>query len=220
MSEKISVYIVEDYLLSRMNLVCILADKYNILGNFGRAENCLDAMVTQKADIVIMDLGLPLMNGIEATRLIKQKYPDTKVVVFTSYENEDVVKAAVSCGANAYCTKEIDTKCFLNVLDLIKDGALWLDPKIASFAKHMVAQPISTDFGNLYPSRNRHSLTERELSVLKLVTKGRTNPQIAEELCISSNTVKAHVTHIMKKLCVVNRSEVIVKAIKESLIED
>lgn len=219
MKEKISIYIVEDYVLSRMNLVCMLADKFNILGHFGTAESCIDAMREKQANIVIMDLGLPKMNGIEATNRLKLHFPDTKVVVFTSYENEEVVVAAISGGANAYCTKDINADSLITVLKLVNEGALWLDPKIANVASKILPKPNSTDFGNLYTNKKGTAiLTERENEVLSLIVQGKSNPQIAKEFVISVNTAKAHVCHIIKKFSVTNRSEVIAKAIREGLI--
>lgn len=221
MSKKITVYIVEDYVLSRMNLVCTLADKFEVLGHFKTAEECIDAICEKPSDIVIMDIGLPMMNGIEATKRIKLHFPDTKVVIFSSYEEIEVIKAALSCGSNAYCTKEMDLNSLPTILNIVNDGALWLDPKIAKTMNEIVPKPISTDFRNLYPKKKLcANLTEREREVLELIVLGKTNPQIAEAFFISKNTAKAHVCHIMKKLCVTNRFEVIAKALKDGLVDN
>lgn len=206
--KKISVYIVEDYPLSRLDLLLELRQNCNILGSFACAEDCLEQMKIQPADVVIMDLNLSGMNGVEATKFIKCHFPQTKVVAYSNHDETKIVMSMIYSGASAYLTKETKLKLPL-VIEIINAGVLLLDAKVAmSIKEHMPAPCIN----------NSIPLTEREKEVLVQMVDGKMNPEIAKEFFISRNTVKAHVRNIMKKLSAQNRTQAIVKAIKTGLI--
>ncbi len=206
--KKVSVYIVENYPLSRFDLVFELKRKFNVLGSFSCAEDCIEMMKYKPVDIVIMDLNLSGMNGIEATQFIKTHYPKTKVVAYSNHEDTKIVMSLISNGASAYLTKETKLKLPL-VLDLVNAGVLLLDAKVAdSMRAYLPPAYLSQGV----------QLTEREKEVLDKMAEGKLNPQIAEEFVISRNTVKAHVCSIMKKLSAQNRTQAIVKAIKIGLL--
>ncbi len=221
LQKKISVYIVEDYLLIRKSLLHILKkdDDLNILGDFESAEDFFYAFDKEPSDIVIMDLGLPGMNGLESTRIIKEKSPSTNVIILTSHSKEEEVLAALSSGASAYCLKDIDANDWSRIIKDVKKGAVWLHPSISYVANKNLPKPNSTDFNNLYTKNFEINLTEREKETLNLVVEGKTNTEIAEELNISTHTAKAHVGNILMKLSVTDRVQAAVKAVRTKIVE-
>ena len=221
-NKRISVYIVEDYLLIRKSLIHLLnkIENIDVLGDFESAELFFEAFQEKQADIVIMDLGLPGINGLDATMQIKQKYPDTKVIILTSHEKEDEVLAALAVGANAYCYKDVEPECWESLLTDVNNGVLWLHPRVSSVVNRAIPQPISTEFGNLYEKADENLiLTDREKETLALVVQGKTNTEIAELLHISSHTAKAHVGSLLSKLAVTDRVQAAVKAVRTRLVD-
>lgn len=219
---KISIYVVEDYFLTRASYRHLLGDVEDIklLGDFETAEECLEAMEKKPADIVLMDLGLPFMNGIEATRIISEKYPETKVIVLTSHENEEEVLACAAIGASGYVLKDVEIETLKKVIRAVNIGALWFDPQIADVTKSVIPKPKSTDINNLYNKKDLKSvLTERELEVLKLISEGKSNVEIGEIMMVSTNTAKAHVGNILSKLSVTDRVQAAVMAVKSDLFK-
>ncbi len=221
-TRKISVYIVEDYLLIRKSLTHALSNYSDIevTGDFDSAEKCLKALEENPADIVIMDLGLPGMNGLEATQLISQRHPETKVIILTSHENNNEVLAAMAMGARAYCLKDTESETIHMIIKQVQDGAFWLHPQISDAALKTVPKPNSTDFNNLYSDAvGCFDLTEREKEVLRLLVDGKSNTEIANEISISTHTAKAHVGNILSKLAVSDRVQAAVKAVRNGIVK-
>jgi len=219
-NNKISIYIVEDYFLTRVSYRRTLeqAEDFEIMGDFESAEECLEAMEKKPADIVLMDLGLPFMNGIEATKIISGKYPQTKVIILTSHETDDEVLACLSSGACGYALKDLDFDTLKKVIRVVNFGAMWFDPQIAAVTKTVFPKPNSTDFDNLYNKNDiKKVLTEREFEVLRLISEGKSNVEIAQIMMVSTNTAKAHVGNILNKLSVSDRVQAAVLAVKANL---
>ena len=218
--EKVKIYIVEDYFLTRVSYRHTLGktEDFELLGDFESAEECLEAMKENPADVVLMDLGLPYMNGIEATRIISSEYPNTKVIILTSHETDEEVLACTASGASGYVLKDLEVEPLRKVIRAVNFGALWFDPQIADVTKSVIPKPNSTDFDNLYDTSDIKSiLTVRELETLKLVSEGKSNVEIAEIMMVSKNTAKAHVGSILSKLSVTDRVQAAVMAVKANL---
>ena len=172
-----------------------------------------------KPDVVLMDLGLAGLNGIEATQKIIESSPNTSVIALTSHDREEEVMATLGAGAKGYCLKDIDPATLAGVIKNVAKGACWLDPGIAKWALNQFPRPKDPSLmaqGTFTDSRAQ--LTERELEVLKLLVAGKSNTEIANELIVSVHTAKAHVCSILQKLCVDDRVQAAVKAIKENII--
>jgi DNA-binding NarL/FixJ family response regulator len=217
----LNVIIVEDYKLTRFGLKATLNEfeGISVVAESENAEDGLKLIEKLKPDVVLMDLGLPGMNGIEATQKVKEVSPDTKIIVLTSHEREEEVIAAMGSGANGYCLKDIDPQSLVNVIIAVGSGAAWIDPGVSKYILNLMPKPESTKIMNSYEiSDARAQLTERELEVLKLLVKGKSNTEIAKELIVSVHTAKAHVCSILQKLCVDDRVQAAVKAIKENII--
>lgn len=219
--EVINVVIVEDYKLTRVGLRSTLNefDNIQVIGEAEDATSGLEIIQKEKPTVVLMDLGLPEMNGIEATQKVKEISPETKVIILTSHDREEEVLAALGSGASAYCLKDIDPNTLASVIKNVAKGACWLDSAVAQVALSLFPKPENTNLQHSAEiSDARAQLTEREFEVLRLLVKGRSNTEIAKELIVSVHTAKAHVCSILQKLCVDDRVQAAVKAIKENII--
>ena len=212
MDKKVSIYIVEDYLLARITCRKAL-EQFNdleIKNDFETAEECIEALEKNPVDVILMDIGLPYMTGMEATKIIKDKHPNTKIIMLTSHDNQEEIISSLASGANAYALKDISVEDLHGAIIDTYKGCIWIHPKIAGI--------INRTFVNakLTP-KDDFNLTSREKEVLVLLTQGLSNTEIAEKLIISSHTAKAHVCNILTKLSVTDRVQAAVKAVKYDL---
>lgn len=217
----ISVIIVEDFKLTRVGLRCALNanEDIKVVAESDNALDGLELIARYNPNIVLMDLGLAGMNGIEATMKIKEMNRDIKVIALTSHDREEEVIASLSAGAMAYCLKDIDPAKLADVIRDVVNGVCWLDPVIAR--KVLDAFPKQETLGILRDKNSeegRVPLTEREFEVLKHLVDGKSNTEIAKELIVSVHTAKAHVCSILQKMCVNDRVQAAVKAVKEGLV--
>ena len=214
---KSNILIVEDHELTRFGLKTAFesCDYIENIYEAESAETALEIVANNKIELIIMDLGLPGMNGIEATKVIKQEHQDTKVVILTSHNDVQEVLNSLKAGANAYCSKEINPKRLTEVVQSVLDGASWFDPSIA----HIVLEAASKfqQEEKVKPEKD-YGLTSRETQILKLITEGYSNNEIANKLFVSINTTKAHVASILQKLEVDDRLQAALKALKERLV--
>lgn len=220
-TKTISVVIIEDFKLTRVGLRCALNANPDI-EVVGECEDAFEGLETVKKtnpDVVLMDLGLPKMNGIEATIKVKEFNPRIKVIALTSHDREEEVLAALSSGATAYCLKDIDPTKLADVVRDVAKGVCWLDPEVAQMALNSFPKVESTRIlSNSMSQEGRVPLTEREYEVLKHLVMGKSNTEIAKELIVSVHTAKAHVCSILQKMCVSDRVQAAVKAVKEGLV--
>ncbi len=214
---KSNILIVEDHELTRFGLKTAF-ESCDFLGEIYEAESAeksLDIVAQNTVDIIVMDLGLPGMNGIEATRRIKEINKEIKIVILTSHNDDQEVLNSLKAGANAYCSKEINPKRLVQVIQSVLDGAAWFDPSIS----HVVLSAATKVQDSLAGKPERdYGLTSRETQILKLITEGYSNIEIANELFVSINTTKAHVASILQKLEVDDRLQAALKALKERLV--
>ncbi|WP_303675265.1 response regulator [Vampirovibrio chlorellavorus] len=219
-SSVIRLVLVEDYKLVRIGLRSVLNEdpRIEVVGEAETGEQGIEMIKSLKPDLVVLDLGLPGMDGIEVTKAIKNFDENIKVVILTSHEVEDEVLAALSAGANAYCLKEITSNRLIEVVKSVFEGAAWLDPAIAGMALEMFSSSSIRPKGNGQAARADLQLTERENQVLTLLVEGKSNSEIADCLSVSVHTAKAHVCSILQKLSVHDRVQAAVKAVKENLV--
>jgi DNA-binding NarL/FixJ family response regulator len=214
---KSKILIVEDHELTRFGLKTAFdsCDWVEVIYEADSAESGIEIVENNKVDLIIMDLGLPGMNGIEATSEIKELNPESKIVILTSHNDTQEVLNSLKAGANAYCSKEINPKRLIQVVQSVLDGASWFDPSIA----HVVLEAAAKSQKNevVTPEKD-YGLTARESQILKLITEGLSNNEIANQLFVSINTTKAHVASILQKLEVDDRLQAALKALKERLV--
>jgi len=212
---KIRLVLVEDYKLIRIGLRMVLSgdSEIEVVGECESGNKGLALVRELCPDIVIVDLGLPDINGFQLTREIRQFNKSIKILVLTSHDTEEEVLEALAAGANAFCLKDIVSERLIEVVKSVCDGAIWLDPRVASHALQ-----VFSDNASKRAFYSRMALTDREREVLRLIVEGMSNSQIARALGISLHTSKAHVCSILQKLSVQDRMQAAVKAVQQSLV--
>lgn len=212
MSETIRVLIADDHTVVRGGLVALLedVDGIEVIGEAADGQEAVLKTRAMKPDVILMDLAMPRKTGIEAIEEIKQENPNARIVVLTSYSDDDKVFAAIKAGALGYLLKETSTQDLLQAIRDVYHGESSLHPAIARKLIRELNRPTS-----LPPSDE--PLTEREAEVLVLVARGLSNQDIADKLIISERTVRTHVSNILSKLHLANRTQAALYALKEGL---
>lgn len=216
-TSKHNILIVEDHELTRFGLKTTFSDVDFIetIYEAPSAKKAYEIVKNNKIDIIIMDLGLPEIDGITAIKNIKDLYKDMKFVVLTSHNDKKDVLNSLKVGANAYCSKEINLQRLIEVVSSVLDGASWFDPSIANIVLGAVT---TTQMNDCPETVNQYNLTTRERQILKLITEGFSNVEIAKHLFVSVNTTKVHVASILQKLEVDDRLQAAIKALKEHIV--
>lgn len=206
------ILIAEDHELIRFGIKTAFENKTFVdeIIEVSSGEEAVNVVKNQAVDAVIMDLGLPSMDGIEATQEIKKINGDIKVIILTSHDSEDEVIKSVKAGAGAYCSKDINPERLTAIVRDVIDGALWFDPKIANIILNALKDEKKTHTS----MSAEYNLTDRERDVLDYICEGLNNAEISRILDVSVNTVKVHVSNIIQKLGVEDRTQVVVKAYK------
>lgn len=222
MSSPIEILLVEDHELTRQGLAYGL-NKFPNLQIIAQAEDgqeAIDLVEAQQPQIVLMDIVLPVLNGIKATKIIKEKFPDVKILMLTSHGDQEKVFEAFSAGADGYCMKDVKTERLAQVIEMVLEGVVWLDPNIASFI--LKVMPLISDALSKVSEKEKNmkaiDLTVREKEILRLISEGLNNKDIAGALSISLFTVKNHVSNIIQKLSVDDRTQAAILALKKGLI--
>lgn len=223
--EQIRIVIVEDQELVRFGLNLSLSAQENlaVVGQAENGEQGLEIALDTRPDIVLMDIAMPIMDGLKAAQILKQQVPEIKIIMLTSNNNVEEVLSCLSAGADAYCLKDIRMERLSQVIHMVKEGAMYLDPAIAKLAMQTLS-PLQEDSEPKKSceksSRIRYNvdLTEREQEVLQLIVEGRSNKEIAAHLQVTIHTAKAHVANIIQKFSVDDRTQVAVKALRDRLL--
>lgn len=214
MKKSISILIVDDHEVVRNGMRSYLETlpNFSVVGEAASGEDAIELVSELIPDIVLMDLIMPGMDGIETTRRIKQISPRTQVVVLTSYHEDIHIFPALKAGAISYILKDMKMEKLVDVLHRAIQGEVTLHPRVAS----RVLQNLRGEDGE--EPQLIAELTERELDVLKLIAGGLSNTQIAAKLFISENTVKGHVSNILSKLHLADRTQVAVFAWQKGIV--
>jgi len=208
-NNKIRVMLVDDHAVVRSGLSAFLSVIPD-LQLVGEAENGDEAVVRcglLKPDVILMDLMMPGTDGVCATRMIREKYPNVHVLALTSFQEDGLVQGAMQAGATGYLMKNVSARELANAIRSAHAGRMTLSPEAAEALVHANAQAKETE-----------GLTEREHEVLKLMVDGLNNAQIAENLVVSLSTVKYHISNILMKLGVENRVAAVTMAIQKKLV--
>ncbi|MBX9692955.1 MAG: response regulator transcription factor [Cyanobacteria bacterium] len=221
--QHIKIILAEDHLITRFGLSAALQDLPNvtIVAEVGSGQEAIDATLNLHPHLILMDIGLPVIDGIQATQIIKESLPSIRVMMMTSRNDDKDVFAALAAGADGYCLKDISVSLLGHAINSVIEGALWIDPEIGRrVLRNVLADRTAGKQGKHTALKvvNNHTLSDRELEVLKLVVEGLANQQIAERLFLSIETVKTHMRRVMEKLQVSDRTQAAVKAIREGLL--
>ena len=219
----INVLLVEDHELYRMGLSMLLdkADDINLIAEAADGTDGIRKARELSPDVILMDIGLPNIDGIEATQRIKDFSENTKILIFTSRDSENDVFEAFKAGADGYIMKGATPEQTISAIKSVYEGVGWIDPSIAKMVFSNLQKPTMANVSQPEMKKgtdNSYGLTERELDVLGLMVEGLTNPEIAEKLIITRATAKAHVHSILQKLCVTTRTQASYTAMKEGLV--
>lgn len=223
----IKVLLVEDHTMTRLGLSLVLekTDNIKIVGEAEDGQRAIELAKSLKPDVILMDIGLPYVDGIEATRQIKEAQILSKILIFTSRDSEEDVFSALKAGADGYIMKGASENQMVSAITAVSEGTAWLDPAIARLVLSSVQRqdkiqnlPKEQTASLSKNTKNTFGLTDRELEVLGLIVEGLSNPQIAERLVVTKSTAKAHVHSILQKLYVADRTQAAVYAMKEGLV--
>jgi DNA-binding NarL/FixJ family response regulator len=214
----VRVLICDDQTVVREGLAAILstAPDVQVVGLAGNGAELLALAEEARPDVVLMDLKMPVMNGIQATQRLLHRYPQVRVLVLTTYADDDWVLDAVRAGASGYLLKDTRRDDLLAAVKGTAEGKSFLDPAVAGkLMRHAAAAPAA-------PCRDEEpaaSLSERELEVLRLLVQGHSNPEIARRLYLAPGTVRNYVSAILQKLGVEDRTQAAVAALRRGLVE-
>ncbi len=217
--ERIRLLIADDHELFRRGLRMVLEDEEDIevLGEAGDGATAVQFARDEVPDCVVMDVRMPVLSGIEATRKIKEDLPHCKILMLTISDEEDDLYQAIKAGANGYLLKEISIDEIGNAVRSVVGGQSLISPSMASKLLNEFASMIKKEEEKEQVPAPR--LTPREMEVLQHVAQGMNNREIAKSLFISENTVKNHVRNILEKLHLHSRMEAVVYAVREKLLE-
>lgn len=214
----IQLMIADDHKLFREGLKALLAvtDDIEIVGEAEDGESAIKKCLELQPDIILMDINMPGLNGIHATQKILEKLPQTGVIMLTMLEDDASVFNAMRAGAKGYLLKGADPKEVLSVIRAVAEGQALFGPAIATrlmnFFKELTLKPAAEQSKSAFPE-----LTDRELEILRLISQGLNNSEIAQKLVLSPKTVRNHITNIFSKLQVADRAQAIVRAREEGV---
>lgn len=214
--EAINIILVDDHTLFRDGIKSILDDEENIhvIEEAQNAQVLFEKLEHQHPDLVITDIGLPDMSGIEVTKKITKLYPDIKILILSMHNNEEFILSSLRAGANGYLSKDIESAELLEAIHSVMNGKIYFNKEISQtiINNYRAGAPVHSE------PVGSNSLTDRETEVITLVGEGYINKEIADKLCISVRTVDAHKSHIMQKLGLKSSVDMVKYAIKNKLI--
>lgn len=237
-SLKIKVLLVEDHALTRMGLKTALkrTDDIDVIGEAANGEEAIERANSLKPNVILMDVGMPVMDGIQAAKKIVDCNPEIRVIMLTQHDNDRDILASLAAGASGYCLKDVEPTRLYTAIRCVNSGDAWLDASIASrVLKHYSGVQVEdttsqTETVLATPEPGPAKITEgmdrpmveplstRELQVLQLIVDGLSNQQIADKLIISLATAKTHVRNILNKLAVDDRTQAAVHAMRRGLV--
>jgi NarL family two-component system response regulator LiaR len=207
----IRVMLVDDHTMVRRGLATFLLvfDDLELVGEAANGAEAIELCSHFSPDVVLMDLAMPDVDGVTATRVIRQRYPMVQVIALTSFKEQELVQNALQAGAIGYLLKDVTADELAQAIRAAHAGRATLSPEALQAMVHAATQPPTPG----------HDLTERERAVLALLVEGLNNTEIAEKLVVSPSTIKSHVSHILRKLDVANRTEAVALAVRHHLVD-
>jgi len=224
--EVITIALIDDHKLFREGVKRILSfePSFEVVAEADDGLEANEIIKEYQPDIVLMDINMPEMNGIEATKELLQNNPDLKIIILSIHEDESYVSHALQTGAQGYLLKEMDTESLMEAIKVVYDGGSYLHPKVThnlvqEYRKLVKTNEANTNVNEIEYRKPLHLLTKRECQVLQLLSEGQSNRKIAETLVISEKTVKNHVSNILQKMDVNDRTQAVVTAIRNGWVE-
>jgi two-component system, NarL family, response regulator DevR len=214
--KKQRIVLVDDHELVRMGLKSLLEHhpQFDVVGEAGSAREALEQVEALKPDVVVMDIRLPGTSGIDACEQIVNQYPETKVLMLTSYAEDEMLFSAIRAGASGYVLKQIGSDDLIKAIESVGRGEALLDPAVTQRVFQEVRRAVKEEEASAFSH-----LSQQEKHVLLLVSEGKTNREIAKNLFLGEGTVRNYVSSILSKLSVNNRAEAAAYAVQHSLRE-
>ncbi|PLR67967.1 MULTISPECIES: response regulator [Bacillaceae] len=224
---KTRIAIIDDHQLFREGVKRILdfEPSFEVVSEGDDGEDALAIVEDSKPDVVIMDINMPKVNGVEATKQLVEANPETKVIILSIHDDENYVTHALKTGARGYLLKEMDADTLIEAVKVVSDGGSYLHPKVTHNLVNEFRRLATSGSGGGTTAiateirRPLHILTRRECEVLQMLADGKSNRGIGEALFISEKTVKNHVSNILQKMNVNDRTQAVVVAIKNGWVE-
>jgi len=222
--ETIKVALIDDHKLFREGVKRILSIEpmIQVVADVDDGSEAVNVVEKFRPDVILMDINMPETNGIKATKEVLSNYSDVKVIMLSIHDDENYVSHALQTGAQGYLLKEVDTESLLEAIKIVADGGSYLHPKVTHNLvqeyRRLIEQQGNTE-GFIEYRKPLHLLTNRECQVLQLLSEGQSNRKISETLVISEKTVKNHVSNILQKMNVNDRTQAVVMAIKNGWVE-
>ncbi len=212
----IRILLADDHTIVREGIRSLLEDEEDmtVVGEANDGHSAIRLTHQLNPDVILMDIAMPLLNGLEATRRIKEDFPKVKVLILTMHENEEYIRQVLASGAMGYILKDAAAHDLLGAIRTVNQGEMILSPAVT----RLVIEDYLR-WGDLQPEKNSTGLTPREREVLQLIAEGYSNKQISEILTISIKTVQTHRMNLMKKLDLHDRGDLIKYAIQKKIIE-
>lgn len=225
-SKVIDIVLLDDHKLFREGVKRILQfdSGFEVVAEGGDGDVAMELVQQFNPDVVLMDINMPNMNGVEATAELVQEFPNTNVIILSIHDDESYVTHALRTGAKGYLLKEMDSDSLIEAIKVVSEGGSYLHPRVTHNLvkeyRRLLEESSSTSATEEITYRKPlHLLTKRECQVLQLLAEGNSNRSISEILYISEKTVKNHVSNILQKMEVGDRTQAVVKAIRNGWVE-
>jgi two-component system response regulator DegU len=218
---RIKILLVDDHTLVREGFAQMLGleEDFLVVGQAADADQARKKAMELKPDIILMDIKLPGINGIEATRLIKKELPETEIIILSMYDEEEYVRESVRAGATGYVLKDISQEDLIRDIKVVHSGGSYIQPSLARKVLQDLAEISQVKSQSSGKSSSIRERSDREIEVLQLVADGKSNKEVANDLTISEKTVKAHLRSIFRKLEVGDRAQAVATAMRKGLVE-
>lgn len=212
--DSVRVVLVDDHEIVRLGVMTLLEDSpwIEVVAEAGSAAEAVQAVASHQPDVVVMDIRMPGDSGIDACREITSRWPETRVIMLTSYADDDLIFRALQAGASSYVLKQVGNRALIDALAAVRRGEALLDPVVT---QRVIARVRQSEMDR--QAAAFRDLSEREMAVLAQVAQGKSNPDIAAALSLSTKTVRNHVSSILSKLGLSNRIEAATHAVRHDI---
>ena len=216
MRAKKTIAVVDDQYLFRQGLISLLKeyDEFDVIMEASNGKEFLDKLRAKQPHIVLMDLEMPVMDGIETTIALKKEFPNVKIIILTMHNDEEFIVHLIEKGANGFLPKDTDIEVVVDAINSVLENGYYFDDRIS---KAMVKGLVRTK--KVKPSFTDQHLTEKEMTVVKLICKEYTNKEIAEKLCLSPRTIDSYRENILLKTKAKNTAGIVMYAVKHNLLD-